>query len=111
MLTKKRTFWLVVGSQHLYGDETLMEVRKNAASIVENLNKEANLPYVLILKEVLTRAEEITTIMKEANYQEEVDGVFTWMHTFYPVKIWLHGSKLLQTPLFHFATQHHREIR
>jgi len=110
MLTKKRTFWFVVGSQHLYGDETLMEVRKNAASIVENLNKEANLPYVLVLKEVVTTAEEITTIMKEANYQEEVAGVVTWMHTFSPAKIWIHGTKLLQKPLLHFATQHHKEI-
>src|SRR5699024_12866799 len=27
-----------------------------------------------------------------------------------PAKIWIHGTKLLQKPLLHFATQHHTEI-
>src|SRR5699024_12825800 len=100
----------VVGSQHLYGDETLMEVRKNAASIVENLNTEANLPYVLVLKEVVTTAEEITSIMKEVNYQEEVAGVVTWMHTLSPAKIWIHGTELLKKSILSFATKHYISI-
>src|SRR5699024_4710877 len=77
--------------------------------IVENLNKEANIQYVLVLKEIVTTAEEITTIMKEANYQEEVAGVFTWMHTFSTAKIWIHVTKLHQKPWLHFATHKHKE--
>src|SRR5699024_12089178 len=32
------------------------------------------------------------------------------MHSLSPVKIWIHGTKLLQKPLLHFATHHHKEI-
>ena len=34
---QEREFWFVVGSQHLYGPETLNEVETNAKKIVEHL--------------------------------------------------------------------------
>jgi L-arabinose isomerase len=39
------------------------------------------------------------------NYHDEVAGVMTWMHTFSPAKNWIRGTKLLQKPLLHLATQ------
>ena len=58
-----------------------------------------------MFKKVLTTADEITQFMKEVNYRDEVAGVITWMHTFSPAKNWIRGTKLLQKPLLHFATQ------
>ena len=98
-------FWFAVGSQHLYGEETLREVADDAKKIVTGLNENGNLPYPIVFKEVLTTADEITKFMKEVNYQDKVAGVITWMHTFSPAKNWIRGTKLIQKPLLHFATQ------
>lgn len=98
-------FWFAVGSQHLYGEETLREVADDAKKIAAGLNEKGNLPYKIVFKQVLTTADEITKFMKEANYQDNVAGVITWMHTFSPAKNWIRGTKLLQKPLLHFATQ------
>ena len=98
-------FWFAVGSQHLYGEETLREVADDAKKIVAGLNENGNLPYPIVFKQVLTTADEITKFMKEVNYQDKVAGVITWMHTFSPAKNWIRGTKLIQKPLLHFATQ------
>src|SRR5690625_5086462 len=105
-----KEFWFVVGSQHLYGEEILNQVKKHALEIVDNLNKQADLPYRLVFKTVVTTADEINSVMKEVNYKDEVAGVITWMHTFSPAKLWIGGTKLLQKPLLHLATQFNKEI-
>lgn len=106
----EKEFWFVVGSQHLYGEETLNQVRDHAKKIVDGLNEEAGLPYPLVFKDIVTTAEDIKTMMKEVNYQDKVAGVITWMHTFSPAKMWIPGTKILQKPLLHFATQFNKEI-
>ncbi|MDB6255053.1 L-arabinose isomerase [Lactobacillus amylovorus] len=98
-------FWFVVGSQPLYGEETLREVKSDAEKIVKGLNESGKLPYPIEFKLVATTAESITKFMKEANYHDEVAGVITWMHTFSPAKNWIRGTQLLQKPLLHLATQ------
>ena len=45
----KKEFWFVVGSQHLYGEEALQEVRDHAAEMVKRLNDSGNLPYPVVL--------------------------------------------------------------
>lgn len=106
----KMEFWFVVGSQHLYGEEALAEVRKDSQEIVDELNKSANLPYEVVFKSLATSSDEIKKIMKEVNYRDEVAGVITWMHTFSPAKMWIAGTKLLQKPLLHLATQFNENI-
>lgn len=106
----KKEFWFVVGSQHLYGDEALKSVKQNAQTIVDSLNAEGELPYPIVLKDLAVSAQTITSIMKEVNYRDEVAGVITWMHTFSPAKMWIRGTKLLQKPLLHLATQFNESI-
>ena len=107
----KKEFWFVVGSQHLYGEETLGEVIQHAQEMVDSLNASGNLSYPVVLQEELAvSADKITKIMKEANYRDEVAGVITWMHTFSPAKMWIRGTKLLQKPLLHLATQYNESI-
>ena len=106
----KKEFWFVVGSQHLYGEEALQTVKNNAAVIVESLNNSGKLPYPIVLQELAVTPDTITKIMKEVNYRDEVAGVITWMHTFSPAKMWIRGTKLLQKPLLHLATQFNESI-
>ncbi|EGP5569799.1 L-arabinose isomerase [Enterococcus faecium] len=106
----EKKFWFVVGSQHLYGEEALREVKKHAQEMVDELNENGQLPYPIRLQELAVTADTITKIMKEVNYREEVAGVITWMHTFSPAKMWIRGTKLLQKPLLHLATQYNESI-
>lgn len=106
----EKEFWFIVGSQHLYGEEALREVKKHAQEMVDELNENGQLPYPIRLQELAVTADTITKIMKEVNYREEVAGVITWMHTFSPAKMWIRGTKLLQKPLLHLATQYNESI-
>lgn len=106
----EKEFWFVVGSQHLYGEEALQEVKKHAQEMVDELNSQGRLPYPIRLQELAVTADTITKIMKEVNYRDEVAGVITWMHTFSPAKMWIRGTKLLQKPLLHLATQYNENI-
>lgn len=106
----EKEFCFVVGSQHLYGEEALREVKKHAQEMVDELNENGQLPYPIRLQELAVTADTITKIMKEVNYREEVAGVITWMHTFSPAKMWIRGTKLLQKPLLHLATQYNESI-
>lgn len=108
--TENKEFWFVVGSQHLYGQETLDQVEDHAKKIVKSLNEEANFSYPLVYKALVTTADEIREVMKEVNYQDKVAGVITWMHTFSPAKLWIPGTKILQKPLLHFSTQFNKEL-
>ena len=110
-MSNQKEFWFFVGSQELYGDEALNQVKANAQTIVDTLNKEGNLPYPIKLKEELAISQDvIKSVMKEANYKDEVQGVITWMHTFSPAKMWIRGTRILQKPLLHFVTQFNNHI-
>ncbi len=104
----KKEFWFVVGSQDLYGEEVLKIVAKRSAEMAEELTKV--LPYPLVYKVTAQNSEQITKVMKEANYDDSCLGVITWCHTFSPSKMWLTGLDLLQKPYCHFATQYNLEI-
>ena len=108
--TQDYKFWFVTGSQFLYGEDQLKQVGSDAEDIVNKLNASGKLPYEIVYKGVMTTAEGITDFMKEANYNDEVAGVMTWMHTFSPAKNWIRGTKLLQKPLLHLATQYLNNI-
>ena len=106
----KRNFWLLVGSQTLYGGDVLRTVDKRAAEMVEYLNANGNLPYELIYKGTAKSNAEITEVIREANFDRECAGIITWCHTFSPSKMWINGLVALQKPYCHLATQYNREI-
>ncbi|KYD15173.1 L-arabinose isomerase [Caldibacillus debilis] len=107
---KPYKFWFVTGSQHLYGEDALLQVEQNSKSIVEGLNGSADLPYEIVFKGVLTTSDSIEKVMKEANLEENCAGIIAWMHTFSPAKMWIAGLLSLKKPLLHFATQFNRDI-
>ena len=66
--------WFVIGSQHLYGAETLRQVNQHAEQVVNALNKEARLPCKLVLKPLGTTPDEITAICRDASYSDKCAG-------------------------------------
>ena len=60
--------WLITGSQHLYGEETLKQVEKDSKIIANELTASDIIPFKVIYKPVLTTPESITNICLEANH-------------------------------------------
>ena len=110
MYMEKYEFWFVVGSQFLYGPEVLDIVAERAAEMAEKMNESGLLPCKVVYKVTAKTPEEITQVVKEANFDDNCAGIITWMHTFSPSKMWLNGLKELQKPYCHFATQYNRDI-
>ncbi|MEY8711100.1 L-arabinose isomerase [Mangrovibacter phragmitis] len=102
--------WFVIGSQHLYGPETLRQVTQHAEHVVNSLNAEAKLPCKLVLKPLGTTPDEITSICREANHDEKCAGMMVWLHTFSPAKMWINGLAILTKPLLQFHTQFNAQI-
>lgn len=110
MQMKEYEFWFVVGSQFLYGPEVLEIVAARAEEMADTMNKSGILPCKVVYKVTAKTPEEISNVVKEANYQDKCAGLITWMHTFSPSKMWIDGLSKLQKPYCHFATQYNREI-
>ena len=107
---KNREFWFVVGSQHLYGPEVLETVAARAEEMAEKINANPNIPCKFVYKATVKTPDEVTAVIKEANYDDNCAGIVTWCHTFSPSKMWINGFSILQKPYCHFATQYNREI-
>jgi L-arabinose isomerase len=102
--------WLVTGSQHLYGEETLRQVAAHSETISAGLDKAREMPVRIVCKPTVKTPEEILGICREANNSTRCIGIITWMHTFSPAKMWISGLKALQKPILHFHTQFNRDI-
>jgi len=102
--------WFVTGSQHLYGEEVLKEVKEDSKKIVKGLNNSAQIPYKIVFKSVLTNPNSIKDFFQAANSNEKCIGIVTWMHTFSPAKMWIAGLKALDKPFVHLHTQYNKEI-
>ncbi len=107
---KNREFWFIVGSQHLYGPEVLDIVAARAAEMAEKISASPLIPCKFIYKATVKTPDEVTAVIKEANYDDNCAGIVTWCHTFSPSKMWINGFSMLQKPYCHFATQYNREI-
>ncbi|GIP21578.1 L-arabinose isomerase [Paenibacillus sp. J22TS3] len=110
MALKPHSFWLVTGSQHLYGPETLKEVAEHSRIIAEQLDQDTRFAFPIVFKPIVTTPDEIYKLILEANSDESCAGIVTWMHTFSPAKMWIAGLSQLQKPLLHFHTQFNRDI-
>ncbi|WP_444683904.1 L-arabinose isomerase [Alkalicoccus luteus] len=101
-------FWMITGSQHLYGPETLDQVNSQANEVAGHLTE--TLPFPVKAQALVTTEQEITRAIREANEHESCAGVIVWMHTFSPAKRWIQGLMELGKPMLHFHTQHHEQI-
>lgn len=109
-LNKNYVFWFVTGSQHLYGPETLEQVKSDSQAIVDGLNESGKFNYSIEFKALLTTPKEITGVMKDCNNDDHCAGIIGWMHTFSPAKMWIKGLDSLEKPFVHLHTQYNRDI-
>lgn len=110
MKMKDYKFYFLVGSQHLYGDETLKAVDADAKTMVDGINSSELIPCTVVCLPCLTTPAAITEAVLKANNDPDCAGIITWMHTFSPSKMWIDGLLKLQKPYLHINTQFNREI-
>jgi len=109
-LLKEQEIWFVVGSQLLYGNEVLNTVAKRGQEMATYINANPNIPCKFVYKGTIKSNEEVSAIIKQANYDDKCVGIVTWCHTFSPSKMWINGLAHLQKPFCHFATQYNVKI-
>ena len=102
--------WFVTGAQLLYGGDAVIAVDAHSNEIVKGLNQVGNLPVKIVYKGTVNSAPEILATFKAANNDPKCIGIITWMHTFSPAKMWIHGLQELKKPLLHLHTQFNKEI-
>lgn len=102
--------WFVVGSQHLYGPETLKKVEEHAVTIARALGASPEIPVKVVCKPVMTGSESIQQLCLDANRSQNCIGLIAWMHTFSPARMWVSGLKSLDKPLAHLHTQFNEKL-
>lgn len=105
-----REVWFFTGSQDLYGEETLRQVAEQSQEVARTLDASPDVPVRIVWKPVLKDSGSIRRAMLDANSDDRVLGVITWMHTFSPAKMWIHGLSVLDKPLLHLHTQANVEL-
>ena len=107
---KQLEVWLVVGSQHLYGEETLRQVAQNSQVVANGLNENGKFPVKVVLKPTVKTPDEILSLCREANHSQSCIGLIVWTHTFSPAKMWIGGLSVLEKPFLQFHTQFNAQI-
>lgn len=102
--------WWVTGAQLLYGGDAVVQVDKHSKEMVAGLNDSGNIPIQIVYKGTANSSKEVEAVMKAANNDDKCVGIITWMHTFSPAKMWIHGLQQLNKPLLHFHTQYNEKI-
>ena len=101
---KKPKVYFITGSQHLYGEETLLQVAKNSKEMVSFLD--SKLSCEIVWRETVKTADEITKTMMDANNDPDCIGIITWMHTFSPSQMWIEGLSIINKPICQLHTQY-----
>ena len=102
--------WFVTGAQLLYGGDAVVAVDAHSTEMVDGMNRSGLLPVKVVYKGTANSSKEVSDVMKAAENDARCIGVITWMHTFSPAKMWIHGMQELRKPLLHLHTQFNKEI-
>ncbi len=107
---KNYKFYFLIGSQHLYGDETLKEVDAHAKIMADGFNNDPIIPCTVEVLPCVTTSKAIEQAVIKANNDADCAGIITWMHTFSPSKMWISGISKMMKPYLHLNTQFNRDI-
>ena len=110
ILLPKSQFWLVTGSQDLYGPGPLKTVAANSKAVAAGLSSAKAVPCPVLFKRLATSSEAVREVCLEANSDPACAGLILWMHTFSPSRMWIGGLSLLRKPFAHLHTQFNRDL-
>ncbi len=102
--------YFIPGSQDLYGEECLKQVREDCQKMVDFFNEKLGDTITFELLPTVETSEICVEDMKKVMVDDDCVGVVTWMHTFSPAKMWIKGLQLLRKPLLHLHTQANEKL-
>ena len=100
--------YFIIGSQDLYGDETLAQAEKDGREIAEFLDSRLSVSVEAL--PIVRNHSEAEKVCEKANSDESCIGVIMWMHTFSPAKMWIRALQLLKKPMLHLHTQYNEKL-
>lgn len=102
--------YFIVGSQDLYGDETLKEVARDGKAMAEFLNGKLKDLAKVVLMPTVRNSDEAENVFLKVGADKDCIGVIVWMHTFSPAKMWIRGLQTLKKPMLHLHTQANEKL-
>lgn len=103
-----KQIWFITGSQDLYGDDTLRQVKENSIVIAKSLKESTGSE--IVFKQLARSKEEINSVFTEVNSNDDCIGVIIFAHTFSPAKMWVNALSKVQKPVLHLHTQFNKTI-
>ncbi len=104
-----KKLYFIIGSQDLYGDETLSKAEKDGKEIAEFLCDKIDGASVEALP-IVRNASEALKVITTANEDSDALGIIFWMHTFSPAKMWIRALQALRKPALHLHTQFNEKL-
>lgn len=104
-----KKLFFIIGSQDLYGEETLRQAEKDGREIAEFLDKSLENVSVEAMS-IIRNSAEATAAAECVNSDKDCIGVIMWMHTFSPAKMWIRALQILRKPMLHLHTQFNEKL-
>ena len=105
-----KKIYFIVGSQDLYGEETLAQAESDGREIAKFLNEKLCHKVCIDAKPIVRNSNEAEAVCVEASCDSECVGVIMWMHTFSPAKMWISALQALRKPMLHLHTQFNEKL-
>lgn len=105
-----KKIFFIIGSQDLYGSETLKQAEQNGKEIASFLNYSLKGKAAIMAMPVVRDCWEAENYIIKANTEKDCIGVILWMHTFSPAKMWIQALQSLKKPMLHLHTQYNEKL-
>lgn len=105
-----KKLYFVIGSQDLYGDETLKQAFSDGKEMAEFLDTALADNVAVEVLPIVRNSKEAQNTLLTVNNDEDAVGVIVWMHTFSPAKMWIKALQLLRKPMLHLHTQYNEKL-
>lgn len=102
--------YFLIGSQDLYGDETLKQAEQDGFAMAEYLSSKLSPVVEVKPLPIIRNAAEAEAACAAVNQAADCVGVIVWMHTFSPAKMWIRALQSLQKPMLHLHTQFNEKL-
>ena len=105
-----KKLYFLIGSQDLYGDETLRQAEKDGFEMAAFLDSALGENISITALPIVRNSLEAQDCITKANLDKDCIGIICWMHTFSPSKMWIKALQNLTKPMLHLHTQYNEKL-
>lgn len=105
-----KKIFFIIGSQDLYGDETLRQAQQDGKEMAAYLDSRLKEKASVEAMPIVRNSQEAQECITKANTDKDCIGVILWMHTFSPAKMWIKALQAMKKPMLHLHTQYNEKL-